>query len=210
MRAVDRRIEDPEAARAGGEDRLEADGAVGVAELARRRLDLARAVDAPEVRPGDPEPLQERVGLGLVVRAVDRVGARDEHRNREAVAVRGEPLEVEGRLRQDAVDALALDDVEDRVREARIRAGRDEVERVAEVAADRALAHVGADEPHGPLAVRAQPLQQRRRPRRAGGGDEDGDLLHERSIRSSASWSRRRSFSSSSIARIVWPIRSPG
>ena len=35
-------------------------------------------------------------------------------------------------------------------------------------------------------------------------------VLHERSIRSAASWSSRRSFSSSSIARIVWPIRSPG
>ena len=124
--------------------------------------------------------------------------------------MRGEPFEVERRLRQDDVDALALDDVEHRVGEAGVGAGRDEVERVAEVAADRALAHVGADEPHRPLAVRAQALQERRRAGRARGGDEDGDVLHERSIRSAASWSRRRSFSSSSIARIVSPIRVPG
>ena len=36
------------------------------------------------------------------------------------------------------------------------------------------------------------------------------DVLQDRSIRSAASWSRRRSFSSSSIARIVSPIRVPG
>ena len=35
-------------------------------------------------------------------------------------------------------------------------------------------------------------------------------LRHERSIRSAASCSRRRSFSSSSIARIVSPMRVPG
>ena len=210
VRAVDGRVEDAEAARAGGEDGLEADGAVRVAELVGGRRHLGGAVDAPEVGASDAEPLQQRVGLRLVVRAVDRVGRGDEHRHREAVAVRRQPLEVEGGLRQHDVDALPLDDLEHRVGEARIGAGRDEVEGVAEVAADRPLAHVGADEPHRPLAVRAQPLQQRRRARRAGGGDEDGDVLHERSIRSAASWSRRRSFSSSSIARIVSPIRVPG
>ena len=42
VRAVDGRVEDPEAARAGGEDGLEADGAVRVAELLGRGGDLAR------------------------------------------------------------------------------------------------------------------------------------------------------------------------
>ena len=124
--------------------------------------------------------------------------------------MRGEALEVERRLRQDDVDALALDDLEHGVREARVGAGRDAVERVAEVAPDGALAHVGADEPDRALAVRAQALQERRGAGRARGADEDGDVLHERSIRSAASWSSRRSFSSSSIARIVSPMRVPG
>ena len=124
--------------------------------------------------------------------------------------MRGQPFEVEGRLRQHHVDSLPLDDAEHRVGEARVGAGGDELERVAEMAADRALAHVGADEPHGSLPIRAQALQERGGAGRAGGGDEDGDVLHERSIRSAASWSRRRSFSSSSIARIVSPIRVPG
>ena len=40
VRPVDRRVEDPEAARPRREDRLEADRDVGVAELARGRLHL--------------------------------------------------------------------------------------------------------------------------------------------------------------------------
>ena len=210
MRAVDGGIEDAEAARPGGEDGLEADRPVGVAELLRRSGDFGGAVDAAEVGSLDAEPLQQRVRLCLVVRAVDGVRRRHEHRHREAVAVRCEPFEVEGRLRQDDVDAFLLDDRQDGVGEAGVGAGRNEVERVAEMAADRALAHVGADEPDPPLPVRPQPFQQRRGAGRAGRGDEDRDVLHERSIRSAASWSRRRSFSSSSMARIVSPIRVPG
>ena len=154
---------------------LKQTGRVGVAELARGGLDLGGAVHAAEVRRRDAEPVQERVGLRLVVRAADRVRRRDEHGHREGVAVLGQALEVERRLRQHGVDALALDDLEHRVGEAGVRAGRDEVERVAEVAADRALGHVRADEPHLALAVLAQPAQQRRRAGGARGGDEDGD-----------------------------------
>ncbi len=124
--------------------------------------------------------------------------------------MRGEAFEVERRLRQDDVDALALDDVEHGIREAGVGACRHAVKRIAEVVADRALAHVGADEPDRPLAVRAQALQERSGSGRPRGRDEDGDVLHERSIRSAASWSSRRSFSSSSIARIVSPMRVPG
>ena len=65
----------------------------------------------------------------------------------------GQALEVEGRLRQDRVDVLLLGDLQHRVRERRVRARRDDVERIAEMAADRAFAHVGADEPHLALAV---------------------------------------------------------
>ncbi len=124
--------------------------------------------------------------------------------------MRCQALEVERGLGEDDVDALALDDVEHRVGEAWIGAGGDSVERIAEMAADRPLAHVGADEPYGSLAVLAQALQERCRAGSSGGGDEDGDVLHERSILSAASCSSRRSFSSSSIARIVSPMRVPG
>ena len=74
----------------------------------------------------------------------------------EAVERAREPFEVERRLRQDRVGALALGDLAHRGGERRVGARRHEVERVAEVPADRALAHVGADEPHLALAVLAQ------------------------------------------------------
>ena len=154
---------------------LKQTGAVRVAELAGRGLDLARAVDAAELRRPHADPVQELVRLGLVVRASDRVGARDEHRHRETLDVLGQPFQVERRLRQDRVDALALGDREHRVRERRIGSARNDVERVAEVTANRALAHVGADEPHLALAVLAQRLQERRRARRSRSGDHDGD-----------------------------------
>ena len=93
--------------------------------------------------------------------------------------------------------------------EAGIVAGRDELERVAEVASDRALAHVGADDAYVALAVLAQRPHERRRARRARGSEQNRDRLHERSIRSSASWRRRASRSASSIDSIVSRIRAP-
>ena len=168
VRAVDGRVEDAEAARAGREDRLEADGAVGIAELARRRADLApRRCTRRKSGPRTPSRCSSAYVSALSFERRIVSGRRDEHRHREAVAMRGEPVEVERRLRQHGVHALALDDVEHRVGEARVRARRHEVERVAEVAADGALAHVGADEPDLALAVLAQRAQQRRRARRA-------------------------------------------
>ena len=83
----------------------------------------------------------------------------------EALDRAGEPFEVERRLRQDRGGALALGDLADRGGERGVGAGRHEVERVAEVPADRALAHVGADEAHLALAVLAQRAQQRGRAR---------------------------------------------
>ncbi len=82
----------------------------------RRSLDLPRAGDTPELDGRDADPLQELVRLRLVVRPVHRLGRRDEHRHREAVARRREARQVERRLRQDDVDLLALDDLEHRVR----------------------------------------------------------------------------------------------
>ena len=160
VRAVDGRVEDPEAARPGGEHRLEAHRHVGVAELAGGGLDLGGAVDPAERRRRQAEPVQELVRLGLVVRAEDRVGLGHEHGHGERVAVLGEPLEIERRLGQHAVGALALDDRADGGGEVRIRARRDDVEGVAEVPADGALGHVGADEPKLALAVLAEPAEQ--------------------------------------------------
>src|SRR5581483_5667174 len=49
-----------------------------------------------------------------------------------------------------------------------------------EVAPDRELGHVRADEPDRALAVLAQRAEERGRPGRAAGGDEDRQRLHER------------------------------
>ncbi len=209
VRAVDGRVEDAEAARARREDGLEAHRPLRIAELARGGLDLPRAVHAPEVDRAHADAVQQLVRLRLVVRARDRVGLRHEHRHREAVDVPREPFEIERRLRQDRVDAFSLRDLEHRVGKRRIGAGGHDVERVAEVAADRALAHVGADEPHGALAVLAQPAQQRGRARRARRRHHDRQQLHERSIlscRISSSRAARSAVRNDSIdSRIVSP-----
>ena len=66
----------------------------------------------------------------------------------------------------------------------RIRAGRDDVERVAEKTPDRVLVHVGADDAHRALAVLVQRANQARAPGRARRAEQD--RRHERSIRSFA------------------------
>ena len=166
--AVDGRVEDAEAARAGREHRLEADRPLGVAELARRGLDLA-----PRRRRGGSPAPEARAGAGARTSPPCRSsgGSRRATRRAPAIASKrstcaGEPFEVERRLRQDRVGALALGDLAaSRPGSAGSAPAGHEVERVAEVAADRALAHVGADEPHLALAVLAQRAQERRRAR---------------------------------------------
>ena len=184
LRAVDRRIEDPEATGAGREDRLEADRPIGVAELAGRRFDLARAGNAAELDGRHTDALKQRVGLRLVVRALHGPRGRDEHRYGETLASRRERLEVERRLWQHEVDALALDEIEDRVGIVGARAGRHDVECVAEVLADCVVAHVRADDADGALAVLVERADQARAARGAGGAEQDRD--HLRSIRSPA------------------------
>ena len=103
--------------------------------------------------------------------------------------MRREPFQVERGLREHDVDALALDDVEHGVGEGGVGAGRNAMEGVAEVAADRPLAHVGPDQAHGSLAVCAQAFQERRGAGRAGGADEDGDGLQASHRSSSGRWS---------------------
>ena len=210
VRAVDGRVEDAKAARAGREHRLEADGAVGVAELARGRFDLGGAGDAAELGRGDAE-----LGAAARTSAPCRSSARSRRAARRAPAsgtarrapraLRGRTTTAAGsrrRLRAPRSSSIASGN-------AGVGAAGDDVERVAEVAADRALAHVGADEAHLALAVRAQRMQQRGRARRARRGDHDGDRLHERSILSFRRCSRRaaRSLSrnDSIDSRIVAP-----
>ena len=173
---------------------LKQTGRSGIAELARGRRDLA-ARRSTRRNSGAGTPIRWSSAYVSALSFERRIVSGPETSTGTGKRrVRGEPCEVERRLRQHGVDALALDDLEHRVREAGIGARRDEMERVAEVPPDRALRHVRADEAHLALAVLAQRAQQRRGAGRAGGGDEHRDRrLMPRSIRSSASCSRRRS-----------------
>ena len=209
VRAVDGRVEDAEAARAGGEDRLEADGPVGVAELARGRLDLARR----RSRGGSRAPGRRGGAAARSSRPCRSSGGSS--RGRRRAPGRGKPPRCSARpWRSNELCGSTTSTpsrstiVPDRVGEARVGARRDEVERVAEVAADRALGHVRADEADVALAVLAQGAEQRGRPGRARGGDEDG--RHVRSIRSLARCVSRASRSASRNASIVSRIVSPG
>ena len=218
VRAVDGRVEDPEAARARREHRLEADRPLRVAELARRGLDLARAVDPLELRRADAERVQQLVRLGLVVRAAGS------HRGATRARGIGKRSTCSARPSRSKDDCGRIASTPSRVASSSTASGNDgigarrhEVERVAEVPPDRALAHVGADEPHLALAVLAQRVQERGGAGRARGGDHDRDRLHVRSILSARRCSSRASRSASRNARIVSPIvvardtpRSPG
>ena len=158
--------EDAEAARARGEDRLEADVLAPGSRARRRRCDrLGRPATRRKSGAGTPMRSQQRVALGLVVRAADRVGRRDEDGEPvEGSSRPARPAQVERRLRQHRVDALVL---------GRPRASRPRTRgptpparggRRRRAGADRALGHVRPDQAHRPLAVLAQRAQQRRRP----------------------------------------------
>jgi hypothetical protein len=118
------------------------------------------------------------------------------------------PFQVERGLRQHDVDALALDDLEHRVGEAGIGAGRDEWNASQRWRpTDRSLMS-GADEPHMSLAVRPQALSASA----AVPGAPDAERGRSRPSREVDPVRRELveaagSFSSSSIARIVSPIR---
>ena len=156
--------QDPEAARARREDRLHGDVALRVAELARRRRDGGAAARAAEVGRRHAEAAQQRVRLGLVVRPPHGLGRRDEHRNRKRLARGGERGQVVRRLRQHDVDALALDELEQRRRRTTDRpTAATSAKRVAEVPPDRALAHVDADDA-APRARRSRAARARAPP----------------------------------------------
>ena len=186
---VDGRVEDAEAARAGREDGLEADrpapGSRARAPPPRPRRRRSRA--------GSPAPRTPIRCSNAYVSALsfERTivsGAETSTGDPGSAPARGEASRSNddwGRRRR-RPPARRL---QDRVGEPGIGAGRHEVERVAEVAADRALGHVRPDEPHLALAVLAQRAQQRRRPGRAGCRDENGQRPH-RSRNSRAQSSR--------------------
>ena len=98
VRAVDGRVEHAEAARAGAEDGLEADGPVGVAELERCLRHGGAALHAVRLRRRQAEALQQLAGRALVVGPGDRLLAGDHHADAllgEAAARVREPFEVE-------------------------------------------------------------------------------------------------------------------
>src|SRR5207248_4795558 len=199
------------AARARGDERLEGDVVVRVPELPRRGVDRGGAGGATPGGPADADRVEQRIRLRLVVRAAYGFGAGDEQRRlAEPLLVLGERQQLEGRLRQDGVDPLEPADLDERVGEAGVAPRRNEVEGVAEVAADRQLGHVGADETHFALAVLAQRPDQCRAARDPRRRQENRQRPHVKSIRSSASRARSRSRSASSIASIVSRIVAPG
>jgi hypothetical protein len=210
LERVGARGEDPEAARAGRLEGLHRDLLARVAELARCRGNLRAAGGASPHRPRRADRVEQRVRLGLVVRASHGFGRRDEHRARKAVACRCEPGQVVRRLRQHCVDAFALGHLGHRVGEPRVVARGHDVKRIAQVPSYRELRHIGPHDAHATLAVLAQCPHERRSARRPRGRDEDGEVLHERSIRSAASRSRSCSRCASSIECIVSRIVSPG
>ncbi len=188
-------------------------GRSGIAELARPRPRPRRApVTRRNAGAGHAELVRGARSISALSFERRIVSGRgDEHRDvAEAVAVRGEPLEVERRLRQHGVHALALADREDRVGEAGVGAGRTRwnasqscrpIERSdMSVPTSRTRRSPFSRSPRRSAAVPGAPEAETRTVRSS----------HERSIRSSASSSRRLSRSASSIARIVSPIVSPG
>ena len=194
MRAIDGRVEDPEAARARREDRLEADRPLRVAELGGCRRDLARAVR----RGGSPAPGGRAASGARRSRPCRSSGgsspattrSRAPPRRRTGRDARRAPRGRTTTAGSTTSTRSRRQTSSTRVGEPGIRAGRHEVEGVAEVAPDRPLGHVRSDQPQLALAVLAQRAEQRRRPGRAGGRHEHGDRLHDRSIRSSAIWTR--------------------
>ena len=84
LRAVDRRVEDAEAARSRGEHGLEADGPVGIAELLGRVSQGSPSRHASPRGRANTDSLEQRIHLRLVVRASHRLRRRDEHRDAPA------------------------------------------------------------------------------------------------------------------------------
>ena len=178
--AVDARRQDAEAARARGDDGLHADVAAGIAELARRLGQRRPALHAPPLRAAHAARVEQGERLAVVVGAPHGLG-RGDHRGDalggEALPRRGEARQVVARLRQHDGRAVAAAEVEHRVGVAGVAARRHELEGVAQVAADGALLHVGADQPHLALAVGAQLAQERRGAGAADGRDVDDERV---------------------------------
>ena len=183
--AIDRGIENAEAAGARARHRLEADRRVRVAQLRGSARQLASPAHASPAGRVNAELVEERIALGLVVRDPDRLRARDEHDHaplREGRLGLGERRQVVRGLRQDGVDALPPAQLEHGFGEDRARPGRHLPERVAQPPADSQLLHVTADELQLALAVCAQGANERRRAGGAAGGDEDAERPHRAGI----------------------------
>ena len=88
-------------------------------------------------------------------------------------------------------DVLAPADLQHRVGEAGVAAGRNQLEHVAEVTPDRALGHVHPDDADFPLLDGAQRPDQRGGAGAAHGGDEDVERLRHRGANRSGERSLR-------------------
>ena len=106
VRAVDARVEHPEAARAGGKDGLEADRPVRVTELARRGVDAGGAGHAAKLGRTRADAVQRFERLGLVVRAAYRLRSADHDRHRELAPPKRQMLQVVRRLGEHDVARL--------------------------------------------------------------------------------------------------------
>src|SRR5205085_7423454 len=126
---VGRGGDDAEAAGAGRDERLEGDVLVGVAELASRCRDCVCATHPAPLWPTNPDRVEQRVALGLVVRAANRVGGGDEDARVAEFTLRlGEGEELERRLWDHSVDVLAFADGGKGGGEARVASCRRHVE----------------------------------------------------------------------------------
>jgi hypothetical protein len=120
--------------------------------------------------------MQRRIALGLVVRHADRLGAGDQDPDgTEVVPPTRQAVEVERRLWKDDVDPLPFGNGEDLLGKCVVIAGRHEVEFVAEESANGTFRHIGPDQANLALAVRAKCADERRRPGRATGSEQNGD-----------------------------------
>ena len=152
----------PEAARALRLERLHADVAARVAQLGGRRPEAGRIGGRDRARLGDAQPFRQTHRLRLGAGALDRVRARHQHRNAEALGAGRDRAHLGRGLREHHVDALLLGHLQQCLQVARVRPGRHPPEAVAQEAPGRLVAHVHADQPHrAPVRLPQRPQQPR-------------------------------------------------
>ena len=164
--------------------RLEAHRRVWVPELRRSARQLTPPAHASPERRANADLVEERIALGLVVRRPDRRRAGDEHgdaRLRERRFASARP----SRSCDDCGRTASMRSRRQSCRRFSAKIGlarRHLPERVAEPSAHRPLLMSQPTSPSVALAVLAQRANERRRPGRAAGGDEDAERPHRAGI----------------------------